>query len=362
MAYFESVNRSGGVNGKRIEIRTYDDSYDPAKTIQNTIRLVEEDALLLFNYVGTPTVTRMLPLLNHYRDLDIQLFFPHTGAQPQRQFPYRDRVFNLRASYDRETEGLVDKFVATNRKKIAIFYQADAYGRSGWNGVQRGLEKYGLDILEEATYRRGADYDTDLSEQVELLRAVEPDAVIVVGSDKASAAFIRDARDADWDVPISIVSFVNTPNLLSILSQESRETGRDYDFNLVSSEVVPSYKDLSLPAVREYRNAIDRYNPEPPQGFEFEGYRSPRYSHTSFEGFLNAKLLVEILKNTETKDGKYHREALVEAAESLKDFDLGIGTPISFNADDRQALNTVYYTTVENGRFVPLHDWEAWAE
>ena len=82
MAYFESVNRSGGVNGKRIEIRTYDDSYDPAKTIQNTIRLVEEDALLLFNYVGTPTVTRMLPLLNHYRDLDIQLFFPHTGAQP----------------------------------------------------------------------------------------------------------------------------------------------------------------------------------------------------------------------------------------------------------------------------------------
>ena len=141
MAYFDAVNAAGGVNGRQIVVRAYDDGYNPTPAIDNTIQLVEQDdVFLLFNYVGTPTVTRVLPLLSRYQDQSMYLFFPFTGAQPQREPPYEPYVFNLRASYRQETAGLVDNFVSAGRNRVAVFYQADAYGRSGWDGVKRALD------------------------------------------------------------------------------------------------------------------------------------------------------------------------------------------------------------------------------
>ena len=88
MAYIEHINKSGGINGRKIKIIAYDDGYNPAPAIENTIRLIEQDnVFLLFDYLGTPTVTRVLPLLKSYSDKNIYLFFPFTGAQPHRQYP-----------------------------------------------------------------------------------------------------------------------------------------------------------------------------------------------------------------------------------------------------------------------------------
>ena len=151
MAHLESVNRAGGINGRRIVIRAYDDRYDPTPAIRNTIRLVDDDdVLLLMNFVGTPTVTRVLPLLKSYQKRQVYLFFPFTGAQPHRQPPYVDSVFNLRASYREETQGLVDHLVRIGRTRVAVFYQADAYGRGGWEGVKDALARHGLTIVSEA--------------------------------------------------------------------------------------------------------------------------------------------------------------------------------------------------------------------
>lgn len=89
MAYFEHVNNKGGVHGRRIVIKAYDDGYNPIPAIDNTIRLIEkDDVFLLFNYVGTPTTTRCLPLLKVHRDQSVLFFFPFSGAEPQRQHPY----------------------------------------------------------------------------------------------------------------------------------------------------------------------------------------------------------------------------------------------------------------------------------
>src|SRR5262245_51398274 len=137
MAYLTEVNRTGGVHGRAIAIKAYDDGYQPGPAVTNTLRLMLEDhVFLLFDYVGTPTVTRVLPLLKKYERLHFLLFFPFSGAQPQREPPYERYVFNLRASYRQETAGLVENFVAVGRTRVAIFYQADAYGRSGWVGVR----------------------------------------------------------------------------------------------------------------------------------------------------------------------------------------------------------------------------------
>src|SRR6185437_2369259 len=117
------------IHGKPIVIRAYDDGYNPIPAIENTIRLIEQDKVfLLFDYMGTPTTTRVLPLLKKYHDnqREVYLFCPFTGGQPQRQAPYNEFVFNLRASYQQETAALVDHFVRIGCKRIAVFYQVDA--------------------------------------------------------------------------------------------------------------------------------------------------------------------------------------------------------------------------------------------
>jgi hypothetical protein len=69
LAYFAELNADGGVAGRRVRMLAYDDGYTPARAIDNTIALIEQDRVpLLFGYVGTPTVTRVLPLLKRYED------------------------------------------------------------------------------------------------------------------------------------------------------------------------------------------------------------------------------------------------------------------------------------------------------
>lgn len=132
-AYISYVNEKGGINGQRVELKLYDDGYQPAAAVENTVKLIEADKVLaLFNYVGTPTVTQVLPLLKLYSANNVYMFFPFTGAEPPRNPPYSDFVFNLRASYREEVEGIVKSLLSVGRKRIALFYQVDAYGRSGW--------------------------------------------------------------------------------------------------------------------------------------------------------------------------------------------------------------------------------------
>jgi ABC-type branched-subunit amino acid transport system substrate-binding protein len=358
-AYLDEVNRRGGVHGRRITIRAYDDGYQPEQAVKNTLKLMLEDKVfLLFDYVGTPTVTRVLPLLKKFDALHFLLFFPFTGAQPQREAPYDRFAVNLRASYRQETEGLVDNFLGIGRTRIAVFYQADAYGRSGWVGVRETLARRQMKIVGEATYARGTKFTESLDRQVALLQADKPDAIISVGAYEACAAFIRDARRAGLDVPIANVSFVGSESLLGLLVQQGREDGKDYTRNLVNSQVVPSYENQEMPAVREYRDLMAK-NPAPPADLAGSDYQPLPSSFVSLEGFFNAKLLVEIVNRL----GDHPTRAQVAAAVAgIQNFDLGMGPPIAFGGARNQGSDAIYYTTVENGRFVPIHDWKEWAK
>ncbi|MYH08868.1 MAG: ABC transporter substrate-binding protein [Gemmatimonadales bacterium] len=357
MSCFGQVNEQGGVNGRRIVPKLYDDGYQPDPCVENTLKLMlEDEVFLLFGYVGTPTVTRVLPLLKKFQDQQMYIFFPFTGAQPQREPPYGEFAFNLRASYGQETAGLVDNFVRIGRRRIAVFYQADAYGRTGWAGVRAALARHGETITGEATYRRGTQFTSVMRPQVEILQEAAPDAVICVGAYAACAAFARDAMDLGLHVPIANLSFVGSENLLALLMDASSDEPAYYTPWLVNSQVVPSYEDTSIPAVPEYRDLMTRYNPQVPEELVVEPYDPFPYSFTSLEGYLDAKLLTEILGRI---DGTPERGKLNDAVFSVRNYDLGIGERVSFGPDRRQGLQSVYYTVVEDGRFVTLSDWEA---
>jgi len=359
-AYYDEINDRGGIHGRPISVAVLDDRYEPLPCVMNTLRLLEEEGVfLLSGYVGTPTLTRALPFIKQYaqeHDEDLAVVGVFTGAQPQREPPYGEYVFNIRASYRQEMMALVDQYWRAGAREFGVFYQIDAYGRSGTDGVARGLARRGTTIAAEATYARGARFEDDMSLAVKTLRESGVEVVLCTGVYQGCAAFVRSARDLGWNLPISNLSFVGSEAMLDLLTEHGRKTGRDYTRALINSQVVPSYDDLTLAGVREYRALMDKNNPAIPHSLRDARYTPRSYSFVSLEGFLNAKVIVEGLRRA---GPRLTRHGFRQGLESLRDFDLGIGAPLSFGANRHQGLDSVYFTHIENGRWVPITDWKA---
>jgi ABC-type branched-subunit amino acid transport system substrate-binding protein len=249
---------------------------------------------------------------------------------------------------------LVERFWSLGARSFGVFYQIDAYGRSGTDGVARGLAQRGARITAEATYPRGAKFTDDMTPAVRALQRAGVDVVLCTGAYQGCGAFVRTARDLGWNVPISNVSFVGSDAMLKMLVAHGKTAGRDYTRALVNSQVVPSYDDVSLPGVVEYRALMDRYNPAVPETLRDEKYTAQKYSFISLEGMVNAKVIVEGLRRAGPQPT---RAAFRAALESLRNLDLGIGAPVTFSSERHQGLDSVYFTRVDNERWVPVADW-----
>jgi ABC-type branched-subunit amino acid transport system substrate-binding protein len=335
VAYFELANERGGIYGRKISIVLKDDKYEPDPAVQNTNDLIQrENAFFLFDYVGTPTLTRVLPLLKYYEKEKIVNVAPFTGADPQRKPPYDKFVFNIRASYREETRALVRYLYAKGYRRIGFLGQADAYGKSGEIGVTDALAELSLKPVETVSYRRNQPFETDMTVQVRILRQAGADAVIAVGVYGPCAAFIRDARIGGWDVPVANVSFVGAEVLLDKLHAASKTTGKDLMANLINSQVVPSSSDMRYPLVVNYRAHLAPEN----------------YGFVTLEGWLNAVVVTEALRRSGPSPS---REDFIRAMESLHGWDPGLGVNLEFSSTSHQALHRVWLTRTENGRWVP---------
>ncbi len=355
-AYFEHINSQGGINGRQIRIVSLDDGYEGDVTIVNTIKLIKKEKVFaLFGYVGTPTIVKALPVIQKFSSQGVFLFSNFTGAQPQRELPHSKYVFNIRTSYRQETEGLVDNLVKIGYQRIGVFIQNDAYGRSGADGVQRALRKRGLTIFGEATYERGTSFSKSMSPQVDVLQKMEVDAVISIGSYAACAAFIRDARFSGFKGPIANVSFVGADQLLTLLLQEEKRSHKKLTKNLINSQVVPPWNNTSVPLVKKYQKLMAKYQPKVPENLKDPQYVSPKFSFVSLEGFLNAVVLVEVLKRAPKN---LTRKNFVETLEGLKDLDVGLGQNISFSESRHDALTKVFFTTIVDDHYTMINDWK----
>ncbi len=124
-AYFAMVNDAGGVDGRKLKLLTYDDSYDPAKTEACFNRLMEQKVFALGFFVGTPTAVKYIPMAESNKIPVVGLF---TGAQTL-YVPLRHWIVNVRASYFDETREQIDGMWSTlGYKKIGVIYPEDAFG------------------------------------------------------------------------------------------------------------------------------------------------------------------------------------------------------------------------------------------
>jgi branched-chain amino acid transport system substrate-binding protein len=150
-AAFGEVNRAGGVKGRKLELISRDDGYEPKKSIAVTRQLLEEDKVFaLVGPVGTPTSAATQPIA---AEQGVPFIGAFTGAEFLRN-PHKPHVVNVRASYFQETETMVERLTKDlGVSRIAIFYQDDAFGRAGLAGVQRALVKRKMQLVAEGNGR-----------------------------------------------------------------------------------------------------------------------------------------------------------------------------------------------------------------
>jgi branched-chain amino acid transport system substrate-binding protein len=328
-AYFRHVNSQGGIHGRKIKCVAYDDDYNPPLMISNVRRLIDQDRVFtLIGLVGTPTT---LAIVEQCEEQKIPLLFPFTGAIELRQ-PIKNYVLNLRPSYWDEGAAAVDYFLKQGKRRIAVFYQNDAYGLNGRDGVERRLIKYDLGLAAEASYIRG---ESDVVNQVREIKKSNPDVGVMIGTAEPCSAFILEAvRQGMEDVFFSSVSFVGGHELAKRIP--------DCKATVFVTQVFPSISDTSLPAVLEYRQLMQTFFPaiEPDQ--------------VSLEGFLDAKLFVEALIRSGADDPD--RERLIRTIEDMREFDIGIGEKVNFSPTDHQGLDKIYFTRIEDGEIIYLQD------
>jgi branched-chain amino acid transport system substrate-binding protein len=307
---FDAVNAAGGVNGARIELRTLDDGYDPARCKANTEKFLSEDVFALFGYVGTPTSLAALPLL---RDGKVPFFGPFTGAMALRD-PMLKQVFHVRASYEDETALIVRQLTSLGLKRIAVFRQNDSYGQAGLDGVVKALRVHSLEPVKVATVERNS---VDVAAAVQAIAPEKPDAVVQISAYKSCAAFIREARKAGYGGTFYNVSFVGTQALADELGREA--------LGVVVSQVMPYPYTNSVQIVREYAAAIAA-----------TGDATVKPNYSSMEGYIAARVFVEGMKRS--RGVSY--ASFVDGMESLQSQNLG-GFTINFGARSHVASKFV---------------------
>src|SRR5688500_2562190 len=173
-AYFDYVNEAGGVHGRKLELVTEDDFYEPARAPAASKKLIEEHKVFaLLGYVGTPTGVAHLPVVTQAKVPLVGMF---TGAEALRE-PLSRYVFHVRASYYDETDKIVEQVVSTGGRKISVFYQADSYGEAGRKGTELALAKRGMKIHSTGTVERNT---VKVEEAVKSIHGSQPDAAIMV--------------------------------------------------------------------------------------------------------------------------------------------------------------------------------------
>jgi branched-chain amino acid transport system substrate-binding protein len=312
-AAFDEINARGGVHGRKLKLISRDDGYEPERAIAATRKLIDEDKVFgLIGPVGTPTSAAAQPIATAAKVPFIGAF---TGAGFLRN-PKLENVVNVRASYGAETEAWIKHLTEDLKiRKIAIFYQDDAFGRAGLDGVKAAMKKRGLELAEEATYERNT---VAVKTALLALRRAAPEAVVMVGAYKPCAELIKLAHKLELHPVFVNISFVGA----SALAKELGPDGK----GVVVSQVVPFPWDTSLKVVADYQAAIKG---------------APDF--VSLEGYLVGRLAIAAL---EKMGGEPTREGLLKVIKDAGKFDIG-GLAMTFGPTKNEGLDQVFLTVIQ---------------
>ena len=323
-AAFAEANRNGGVAGRRLELVSLDDAYEPEAAVTNTQQLISEEGVFaLIGAVGTPTSRSATPVA---AAAGTPYIAPFTGAAFLRDPQWRN-IVNLRASYNQETEEIVARLIADRGvERIAVMFQDDSFGRAGYRGVLQALDRRDMEPVAIGLYPRNT---TAVRTAFLDLRQGDPEAVVLVGAYKPVASLIAWARYLGEDWTFVTISFVGS----NALAEELGPVGD----GVFVTQVVPFPTDDSLPVVSSYLSALSAHEPGAVPGF------------VSLEGYLAGRLAVVGLERCgrDLTRTCFLSEILQGDPVDIDGFELSFGT------GDNQGSDTVFPTVIRDGRYVP---------
>ena len=305
-AYFRKINDEGGINGRRINFISYDDSYSPPKTVEQARRLVESDGvLLIFNSLGTPTNTAIHRYMNGKK---VPHLFVATGAtkwNDPKEFPW---TMGWQPNY--QTEGRIyAKYILEQKPgaKIAVLYQNDDYGKDYLQGLTDGLGSKAGMIVASDSYNVS---EPTVASHVVNLKASGADVFVLVATPKFAAQAIKKVQQLEWK-PLFVLN-----NVSASVGAVLEPAGFDASQGIISAAYM---KDLTDPKwnndadVKEWRAFMDKYATD-----------ADKADAATAVGYAVARTMVQVLKQC---GEDLSRENVMKQAAALKDFEPGLLLP-----------------------------------
>ncbi len=306
-AYLKKVNDEGGINGRKIDFISYDDSYSPPKTYEMTRKLVEQDHVLLdFGPLGTPCNTAIWRYMNQHK---VPQLFVYTGASKWGDPKGHPWTMGWQPTY--HAEGTIWAHYILEHMpnaKIAILYQNDDYGKDYLSGVKDGLgAAAGKLIVKEQTYEVT---DPTIDSQIVNLKNSGADVFINITTPKFAAMAIRKAYEIGWR-PTQFLNFVSAS-----ISAVLKPAGLEASKGIISGSFLKDPSDprwANDPAVKEYLAFMRKYYPDgdPKDIFNVSGYSC-------------AQTLVYVLKQC---GNDLSRENIMRQAANIKNLQLPMMLP-----------------------------------
>jgi len=299
-AYFKKVNEEGGVNGRQINMVSYDDGYSPPKTVEMARKLVEQDkVLLIFQSLGTPPNSAIHKYMNAKK---VPHLFVATGAtkwNDPKNFPW---TMGWQPNYQTEA-GIYAQHILKDKPnaKIAVLYQNDDYGKDYLKGFKDGLgAKAKTMIVKEVSYEVT---DPTVDSQMAQLQASGADTFFNITTPKFGAQAIRKAWDSGWKP----VHYLN--NVSASIGTTLRPAGLDKSVGLITTQYLKDQNDKAWandPAVLEWTAFMKKYYPD-----------GNLAASENFYGWSVAQTMVQVLKQC---GNDLTRENVMRQAASLKNF------------------------------------------
>jgi branched-chain amino acid transport system substrate-binding protein len=279
LAYFAMINRAGGVNGRKITMLSLDDSLSPPKTVEQTRKLVEqENVLLMFSTLGTPTSMSVRRYLNEHQ---VPQLFVASGATAWGDVEHYPWTIGWQPNYQTEAR-IYAKYLLENRPdaRIALLYQDDDYGKDYLKGLRDGLGDRADKMLVAITSYETSDPSVD--SQVATLQSSGADVFFNGGTPKFGAQAIRRAYDLGWH-PLQFLASVST-SVSAVLVPAGTDKAKDIiSIGYLKDPTDPQWQ--SDPAFRDWLAFMQKEYPD--------GNTADNYNVT---GYSLAQTLVEVLK------------------------------------------------------------------
>jgi branched-chain amino acid transport system substrate-binding protein len=256
-AYFRYVNSHGGVRGRKIVYKYLDDGYDPARTVQLTQRLVEQDQVFaLFDTVGTDNALAIRQYVNERRVPDL---FVGSGvgkiANEHARFPW---MMGYLPSF--VGEGRMDgRRIAqtTPHAKVAVLYENSDFGKDMLAGLKRGLGAKAK-IVSQLAYETT---DTDVASQIARMNAAHADTLMLFATPLFAIKAYVAANRLGWRPHIYVSSVAISPDVMQIARQNAtpQEVDGSISVAFVKDPTSPVWKNDKT--VKLYRSILARFMP-----------------------------------------------------------------------------------------------------